>query len=74
MVILVLTFLLGIVVGLIASLIVKPPLIGNLVVDHSDLDGPYLFLEIEDHDWYKELCNHKKVTLRVVFKDYLPQK
>lgn len=65
--------ILAFLLGLLIARMLQPKTIGSLVVDHSDLDGPHLFLEIEDHDWYKELANHNTVTFKVVFKDYLSQ-
>lgn len=64
-------FILGILAGLIISRILQDKPVGNLRVDHSDPDGPYLFLELhEDPD---RLAKHKTVTLRVLFKDFLPR-
>lgn len=72
----VLIFIAGVLIGwaiaLIASLVFKPKPIGDLRVDNSDPDGPYLFLELE-HD-LPDLKECKEVCFRVKVKDYLPQK
>jgi len=71
-------YAIGIMLGFLLGLIVAKALfknsIGSLVVDNSDLDGPYLFLELNDNDWYKELANNDTVSLKVVFKDYISHK
>lgn len=72
----VLVFIAGVLIGwaiaLIAHTVFKPKPIGDLRVDNSDPDGPYLFLELE-HD-LPDLKEYKEVCFRVKVKDYLPQK
>jgi len=47
--------------------------IGDLRVDHSDLDGgPYLFLELDTD--VPSIMNKSRVVLRVKVKDFLPHK
>lgn len=46
---------------------------GVLRVDHSDPDGPYLFLELERSD-VDEIMKNRYVTLRVNTKNYISQK
>lgn len=46
--------------------------IGDLRVDHSDPDGPYLFLEIDPRA--ARFTEKEIVTLKVVHKDFVPQK
>ena len=60
---------LGIIIG--SALKRKKP-VGNLVIDNSDPDGPYMFLELTG-DPNTEL-NDKEVTFTVVHKDYISQK
>lgn len=60
---------LGIIIG--RALKRKKP-VGNLVIDNSDPDGPYMFLELTA-DPNTEL-NDKEVTFTVVHKDYISQK
>lgn len=70
-----LVFALGIVIGLIVSKITKPMKLGTLVVDHSDPDEPYLFLEIKDSsDWEKNISNEKKVLFDVEIRNYISHK
>ena len=64
--------LIGIAIALIVSLLFKTKPIGDLRIDHSDPEEPYLFLELE-HE-FSDLINRKEVCLRVKVKDYLPQK
>ena len=75
---LILAFIGGILAGCgiawIIVLIRAPKKVGTVVVDHSDLDGPHLFLELHDHDWYATFLNEKEVLMTVEVRDYLPQK
>lgn len=66
----------GIIIGvIIGNTVHKPEYAGLLVVDNSDEDGPYLFLEIEDGD-VLDRAIHSKVDLmfHVVRKNYISQK
>ena len=64
----------GFVIGIIPLIIVtihKDKPVGDLVVDGSDRDGPFLFLELNvplDRIEVKE-----KVELKVVHKNYISQ-
>lgn len=71
-------FILGIIIGMIAmrTLFMKRMLdkgyMGNLRIDNSDGEGPYIFLELsKDVD---ELKKHKNVILSVIDKNYVSQK
>lgn len=72
----VLIFIAGILIGwaiaLVATLIFKPKPFGDLRVDNSDPNEPYLFLELEHG--LPDLKNGKEVCFRVKVEDYLPQK
>ena len=46
--------------------------VGELVVDRSDEDGPFLFLEL--HERLSREKEKNEVTLTVVHKNYIPQK
>ena len=69
----ILMFLAGIVIGSVATqLIWRPKGVGNLRVDTSDPDGPYLFLELT-----KELDSVIKkdfVTLKVRKENFISHK
>lgn len=72
----ILTFIAGVIfgwgVGLAAHFIFRERPIGNLRVDHSDPEGPYLFLELEKNP--EALKTKNEVMLRVKFQDYISQK
>lgn len=64
----------GIILGLIFSkLIHKQIKIGNLRLDQSDPDEPYLFLEITDRNGLESIKNNDQVILDVVVKNYVSQ-
>lgn len=65
----------GILIGaIIANIVAKPKYVGNLVVDQSDPDGPYIFLEIQDRDALSDAVRMKKnVMLRAITKNYISQ-
>ena len=46
--------------------------VGELVVDRSDEDGPFLFLQL--HESLSRVEEKNEVTLTVVHKNYIPQK
>lgn len=61
----------GIVIGIIFSRIVFRFIsIGNLQVDHSDPDGPFLFLELSKR--IESVVRKKYVVMRVKEKDFIP--
>ena len=63
----------GIVIGIIFSRIVFRFIsIGNLRVDHSDPDGPYLFLELKKS--VNEIIVQRTILLEVKREDFIPHK
>ena len=71
-------FILGVFVGfaigiisLIIATIHKDKPVGDLVVDGSDRDGPFLFLELNVP--LNRVEDKEKVELRVVHKNYISQ-
>ena len=65
--------IIGIVIGLaisIVSFFLRS--IGALRIDHSDEDGPYLFLELKKG--VRDISNRKMVVLMVRREDFLPHK
>lgn len=71
-------YLLAGIVGLIVSIALtiflnrKEKAVGDLRIDHSDPDNPYLFLEL--NIGLEELSKKNEVVLRVKLKDYISQK
>ena len=65
-------FLVGVVIGGITTrLLWRPKGVGNLRVDTSDPDGPYLFLELtKDLD---SVVKSKSVTLKVRKENFISQ-
>lgn len=64
----------GFVIGVIPLIIVtihKDKPVGDLVVDGSDRDGPFLFLELNVP--LNRVEDKEKVELRVVHKNYISQ-
>ena len=64
----------GFVIGIIPlfiSIINKDKPIGDLVVDGSDRDGPFLFLELNVP--LNRVEDKEKVELKVVHKNYISQ-
>ena len=64
----------GFVIGIIPLIIVtihKDKPVGDLVVDGSDRDGPFLFLELNAP--LNRVEDKEKVELRVVHKNYISQ-
>lgn len=43
--------------------------IGTLIVDRSNREEPYLYLQLDDPDWYKMLSDATGAYFRVRFKD-----
>lgn len=65
-------WLFGMAMGLLVSWFTRPKTIGNLRMDRSDPDGPYLFLELNrDFGAFKD---DSEVILRVKVEDYISQK
>lgn len=65
-------FALGILAGLVTAWIIKPRPMGRLRIDHSDPDGPYLFLEIKVHP--DEIMRRKEVIFEVKAEDFISRK
>lgn len=66
-------FGLGVLVGAIFTCIVfRFFLVGTLRVDHSDPDGPFLFLELSKR--VDSVISKKYVVLKVKAKDFIPHK
>ena len=71
-------FILGVFVGFVIGIILlivttihKDKPVGDLVVDGSDRDGPFLFLELNVP--LNRVEDKEKVELRVVHKNYISQ-
>ena len=70
---LVIIFALGILVGIIfIGIVFRLFLVGTLRVDHSDSDGPFLFLELSKR--VETVISKKYVVLKVKAKDFIPHK
>lgn len=70
---LVIIFALGILVGIIfIGIVFRLFLVGTLRVDHSDPDGPFLFLELSKR--VETVISKKYVVLKVKVKDFIPHK
>lgn len=66
-------FTLGVLAGVILTCIVfRFFLVGTMRVDHSDPDGPFLFLELSKR--VESVTSKKYVVLRVKAKDFIPHK
>ena len=65
-------FIVGVLAGLVSGWILSPKRVGNLRMDHSDPDSPYLFLELEEN--MDDLLKQKEVILRIRVEDYISQK
>jgi hypothetical protein len=66
-------FVLGVLVGTVFTRIVfRLFSVGTLRVDHSDPDGPFLFLELSKR--VETVVSKKYVMLRVKAKDFIPHK
>ena len=63
-------FVIGIIPWLLSTIHKDKP-VGDLVVDCSDRDGPFLFLELNVP--LNRVEDKKKVELRVVHKNYISQ-
>lgn len=66
-------FALGVLIGAIfTGIVFRLLLVGTLRVDHSDPDGPFLFLELSKR--VESVVSKKHVVLRVEAKDFIPHK
>lgn len=61
--------LIGIAIGIVATVIYYGGPQGNLRVDRSDSDGPYFFLEIKKP--ISSILKRKTIVLRVRCEDFL---
>ena len=68
-------FLFGIILASIIYICeLHKSVIGDLVIDESDSDGPFLFLELNRCKSVDELKKKKQVKLNVAQKNYISQK
>ena len=67
-----LMYLAGVIIGsIVTTIMFKSKQVGNLRVDTSDPDGPYLFLELtKDLD---SVVKRKSVTLKVRKENFISQ-
>ena len=66
-------FTLGVLVGAIfTGIAFRLFLVGTLRLDHSDPDGPFLFLELSKR--IGSVVSKKYVVMRVKAKDFIPHK
>lgn len=66
-------FALGVLVGAVfTGIVFRLFSAGTLRVDHSDPDGPFLFLELSKR--IETVISKKYVVLRVKAKDFIPHK
>lgn len=64
-------FILGLLGGIIFSVMLRwIKSVGDLRIDESDIDGPYLFLELDKDP--STIRRKKYITLRVKLKNYIP--
>lgn len=69
----VIIFALGVLIGAIfMGIVFRFFLAGMLRVDHSDPDGPFLFLELSKR--VESVFSKKYVVLKVKAKDFIPHK
>lgn len=69
--------LLGLAIGvwtgfILGALARKPKIVGNLRIDESDPDGPYMFLELKCDPNIIKTTDY--VNLKVVAENYISQK
>lgn len=67
------SWLIGFVLGFsFCEKTIRKSAVGDLRLETSDPDGPYLFLELDRpvDDW----CQRRVIMLRVNLKKYIPQK
>lgn len=69
----VLALILGIVIGIVFTRIfLKPKVRGSVVIDRSDPDGPYLFLELTGS--ISKMSKEKYVNFKVKNQNYISPK
>ena len=64
------SYLIGIAIGILITLLFIPRSVGTLRVDNSDPDSPYLFLELKRSVNY--VATMKTVKLKVKCEDFIP--
>lgn len=70
-----LAFISGLILAsLVIFIFIMPRILGNMVIDQSDPDGPYIFLEIARREQFQNLKDGKIVALKVEVRDYISQK
>lgn len=70
-----LAFITGLILAsLVIFIFIMPRILGNMVIDQSDPDGPYIFLEIARREQLRNLKDGKIVALKVEVRDYISQK
>ena len=63
-------FVLGVLVGIVLmGIVFRFFMVGTLRVDHSDPDGPFLFLELSKR--VESVTSKKYVVMRVKAKDFI---
>ena len=66
-------FLVGVIVGcIVTNIVLRMTSVCSIVIDHSDPDSPYPFLESKV--LLDVLARNKYVTARIEKRDYLSQK
>ena len=67
--------LIGVLIGMVwRGVYLKTSAIGNLRVDHSDPDSPYLFLELNKEQNIYTITQQNYVMLKVKVEDIISQK
>lgn len=64
------SFLIGLGIGALIVWLFIPRSVGTLIVDNSDPDGPYLFLELKRS--VHHVATMKTVKLEVKCEDFIP--
>lgn len=59
------SLLIGLLIGILIHFFLKPESAGTLKVDYTDLDGPYLFVELNGYEWFQKLEEKKEISLKV---------
>lgn len=73
MVVYILVFLAGLLVGGIPAMLIRRRTVGTLRVDHSDpSEAPYLFLELKNGGM-EVIRRRKRVAFNVDLNNYLPR-
>lgn len=63
-------FIAGLLLGIIITLVfLLPKILGKIVVDYSDPEGPYIFLELAKREYIQKLTRQKIVALRIEVRE-----